>query len=132
MPQISKRYRVNGDAGIIGESAAGLFIVEIFFLQPELFDKYIALSPSLWWNNEELVRRASERLRAYPDLNVDLHLAAANEEDIAPQVRRLAEVLKKDAPSGLRWTYEPRPDLRHNNIYRTLSPQALRAFYPPK
>ena len=131
MPEIRKRYRVSDDTGIIGESAAGLFIVETFFLRPKLFRKVIALSPSLWWNNAELVRRAAERLRANPDLNAELYLSSANEEDIVPHVARLAKILESEAPPGLHWKCEPRPDLRHNTIYRSLSPRVLRSFYPP-
>ena len=132
VPQIHTRYRVTDESGIIGESAAGLFIVETFFLQPELFDKYIAISPSIWWNNEELVRRAGERLQAHQDMDIDLYLSSANEDDVVPPVSRLAEILRSDAPPGLRWQYEPRPDLRHNNIYRSVSPQVLRRFYAAK
>ena len=52
MPAIKARYRTTAETAIIGESLAGLFIVETFFLEPELFDTYIAFDPSLWWNNE--------------------------------------------------------------------------------
>lgn len=130
--QIHTRYRVTDESGIIGESAAGLFIMETFFLQPELFDVYIAISPSIWWNNEEIVRRAAERLSAGSDADLDLYLTSANEEDIAPAVSRLAEVLNESASSGLRWRYEPRPDLRHHNIYRSVAPVVLREYYSSK
>ncbi len=129
IPRINSRYRVSEESGIIGESAAGLFIVETFFLQPDLFDVYIALSPSLWWNDEELVKRAGVRLQANPDLDCALYLTSANETDIAPQVARLADVLKSDAPAGLRWKHEPRPDLRHDNIYRTLSLPVMLQYF---
>ena len=64
MPVIRSRYRTTQETAIIGESLAGLFIVETFFLEPDLFDTYIAFDPSLWWNNEELLKRAAERLPA--------------------------------------------------------------------
>jgi predicted alpha/beta superfamily hydrolase len=131
MPEVRRRYRGSDETAIIGESLAGLFIVETFFLQPELFDTYIALSPSLWWNNEELVRQAGERLKAPPDLRKTLYLSSADEDDIASAAARLAEVLRARAPAGLRWQYKPRPDLRHDNIYRASSPQVLRELFPP-
>ena len=34
--EINKRYRTNSKRGIIGESASGLFVVETFFLKPEM------------------------------------------------------------------------------------------------
>ena len=49
----------------MGESLAGLFVVETFFLEPELFDTYIAIDPSLWWNNQKLVEDSAARLREY-------------------------------------------------------------------
>jgi predicted alpha/beta superfamily hydrolase len=131
MPQVRRRYRVTDEKAIIGESLAGLFIVETFFLQPKLFDTYIALSPSLWWNNEELVHKARERLKAWPELRTALYLSSANEESIAPAAGRLADILHANSPTGLRWLYEPRPDLRHDNIYRTVSPQVLRKWFAP-
>ncbi len=131
MPEVRRRYRVTEEKAIIGESLAGLFIVETFFLQPELFDTYIALDPSLWWNGESLVRQAGERLTARPDLRAALYLSSANEEDIVAAVARLKEVLHANAPAGLKWEVEPRPDLRHDNIYRSVAPSVLRKCLPP-
>ena len=131
MPQVRRRYRVTKETAIIGESLAGLFIVETFFLQPKLFDTYIALSPSLWWNGEELVRKAGERLKAQPDLRNTLYLSSADEDNIVPAVARLEETLRTSAPAGLKWQCEPRPDLRHDNIYRAASPRVLRKWFPP-
>lgn len=55
MPAITNRYRTTAETAIMGESLAGLFVVETLFLEPTLFDTYIAIDPSLWWNNAELV-----------------------------------------------------------------------------
>src|SRR6185295_6216508 len=63
MPEVRSRYRTTEETAIVGESLAGLFIVETFFLAPEMFDTYIAFDPSLWWNREELVKRSAERLK---------------------------------------------------------------------
>jgi predicted alpha/beta superfamily hydrolase len=130
MPEVRRRVRGSDETAILGESLAGLFIVETFFLQPELFDTYIALSPSLWWNKEELVRKAGERLKG-PDLRATLYVASAG-DDIIPPIAKLAEVLRTNAPAGLRWQYKPRPDLKHATIYRGASPQVLRELFAPE
>lgn len=129
MPHVRRKYRVTDETAIIGESLAGLFIVETFFLQPKLFGTYIALSPSLWWNSEELVRKAAERLKQQPELHNGLYLASADEDNIAPAAARLAETLRMSAPAGLKWQFNPRPDLRHSTIYRSLAPQVLRQWF---
>lgn len=129
IPAIEARYRVDASRGIIGESAAGLFIVETLFLQPGLFDTHIALSPSLWWNDARLVKDARARMAAEPRLRGRLFLASADEDNIVPHVTALAEVLATDAPEGLFWTVRPRPDLRHDNVFRAMAPQLLVDYY---
>lgn len=130
MPEVRARYRTTEETAIVGESAAGLFIVETFFLAPEMFDTYIALDPSLWWNREELVKRSAERLRAYKGQST-LFLATSDEKGIVEPVQRLVEALRKDAPDGLHWTYEPMPAETHGTIYHPAALKAFRALFKP-
>ncbi len=60
MPLVNARCRTTGETAIVGESLAGLFVVETFLLEPDLFDTYVAFDPSLWWNDAYLVKRAAE------------------------------------------------------------------------
>jgi len=131
MPEVRRRYRTTDETAIIGESLAGLFVLETFFAQPELFDTYIALSPSLWWNREEIVRTAADRLRANPHLHAALFVSSAG-DDVGVEAGRLAEILRTNAPAGLRWAYLPRPDLKHATIYRASAPRVLREWLPPR
>jgi len=131
MPEVRRRYRVTDETAIIGESLAGLFVMETFFEQPELFDTYIALSPSLWWNDEALVRASAGRLRARRGLRAALYFSSAS-DDIGPVTARLAEIFRANAPRRVRWEYRPRPDLTHATIYRGEAPGVLRAALPPR
>jgi predicted alpha/beta superfamily hydrolase len=128
IPEIQRRYRTTDETGIIGESLAGLFILETFFVEPGLFDTAIALDPSLWWNNEELTKKAAEHLKAAPSLRGVLYLSSANEGNTTTTAR-LAEALRTSSPAGLTWQYKPRPDLRHDNIYRSVAPGVLRELF---
>ncbi|MEP7120734.1 MAG: alpha/beta hydrolase-fold protein [Byssovorax sp.] len=131
MPMIAARVRGNGQTGIVGESLAGLFILETFFLEPRMFDVYIALSPSLWWNDKALLRGAAERLKAQPQLASTLYFATAGDDDIDDAGKGLSAILRANAPKGLVWYYEPRPDKLHSTIYLAASPVAFRKLYPP-
>ncbi len=122
---MKRRYRTTDETAIVGESLAGLFVVETFLLEPGLFDTYLAFDPSLWWNNQKLVNGAGERLRARPKLEKTLYLASSDEKGIAEVTGRFAEVLGENAPFGLRWHYERMPYEKHSTIYH---PAALRAF----
>ena len=129
MPAIGQRFRGNGQTAIVGESLAGLFVLETFFQEPQLFDTYIALSPSLWWNAQALVRGAEERLRAHPRLTGTLYLATAGDDDSGDAVKAMVAALRAAAPKGLTWYYEPRPDQKHSTIYRGASPGAFRTLH---
>lgn len=125
-PQIEQQFRSNGESAIIGESLAGLFVVETLLKDPLLFDRYIAISPSLWWNRDELVRDASLLLKdAEPTGKRRLFLCSANETDIAPQTERLSIELKQSGPDNLEWCYRPRVDLTHPTIFRAMKKSGL-------
>jgi predicted alpha/beta superfamily hydrolase len=132
MPQVSARYRTTSETAIVGESLAGLFVVETFLLEPELFDTYIAIDPSLWWNNRELINSAAERLRARPKLEKRLLLASSDEKEIAEDTERFAEVLSKNAPSRVHWHYERMPEEKHSTIYHPAALKAFRAVFAPQ
>ena len=55
-PYIQENYRVNDTKTIIGQSLGGLLATEVLFKEPDLFDNYIIVSPSLWWDDESLLQ----------------------------------------------------------------------------
>ncbi|UOB16091.1 alpha/beta hydrolase [Abyssalbus ytuae] len=55
-PFIKKNYRTSNTKTIIGQSLGGLLATEILFKKPDLFDNYIIISPSLWWDDESLLK----------------------------------------------------------------------------
>ncbi|MGE8242116.1 MAG: alpha/beta hydrolase [Sphingobacterium sp.] len=83
LPHISKNYKVNTQRTIIGESLAGLFSAEILLKQPDLFDNYIIVSPSLWWGQQELLKNTEKLLEDNLRKKVRVYLGVPNrEEDI--------------------------------------------------
>jgi len=55
-PLIEHHYLLSDSKTIIGQSLGGLLATEILLKKPELFDRYIIVSPSLWWDNESLLK----------------------------------------------------------------------------
>src|SRR5690349_13606477 len=77
-PFVAAHFRTNGQDGVIGESLAGLFVVETWLREPDLFGAYAAISPSLWWDGEALTREAAA-LVGPRQAGKRLYLATANE-----------------------------------------------------
>ncbi|HJP86175.1 MAG TPA: alpha/beta hydrolase-fold protein [Gemmatimonadaceae bacterium] len=135
IPEIDRRYRTTPERAIVGESLAGLFVVETFLREPTLFDHYVAFDPSLWWNHGMLVDSARVLLHAAPGATVTHRTArrmpgrtiyiAASRDDIDNQTQRLARMLVSGA--GFAWTFAPRSDLTHATIFRALAPAGLTA-----
>ncbi len=124
-PEISKRYRTTSEKSIIGESLSGLFVVESFFLTPEMFDNYIAFDPSLWWNNHYLVRTAKEHLTLFPKTQKRIWFAGSSAEDISQYTKSLAEILKTENLPNINWIYSPEPKEKHNTIFRATKEKAI-------
>jgi uncharacterized protein len=129
MPAVRARYRVTDEDAIVGESLAGLFVLETLFEEPGVFDTYIAFDPSLWWNNSDLVNRAASRLDALAGRQV--WVAHSDQKEIAELTRRLADVFARGAPATMRWHLEPMPEESHATIYHPAALRAFRRFFAP-
>ncbi|MEQ8574315.1 alpha/beta hydrolase-fold protein [Fulvivirga sp.] len=55
-PFIENKYKTGSAKTIIGQSLGGLLATEILFKRPAVFDNYIIVSPSLWWDDESLLK----------------------------------------------------------------------------
>jgi predicted alpha/beta superfamily hydrolase len=124
MPAIRARYATTRETAIVGESLAGLFVVETLFADPAMFDTYIAFDPSLWWNDEALLRSKPSALPA-PAKPTVLYLANSSEKELARETEALATRLQTAAAPRLTVHYRAMPEETHATISH---PAALRAF----
>jgi predicted alpha/beta superfamily hydrolase len=132
MPMIRSRYRTTSEAAIVGESLAGLFVVETFLLEPDLFDTWIAFDPSLWWNDSTLVTSAATLLARGDRSGKTIYLAYSNQPDLADLTRRLAAAIGAVAPVGLRYELHDLSGESHGTIYHPAALQAFRAVFAPR
>lgn len=131
LPAIEQRYRTTGERAIAGESLGGLFVVETLLLEPALFDTYIAVDPSLWWNDHRLLDGAAERLAALGRQPKALYVASSDYEGIATLAQQFSSVLAEHAPPTLRWQYQPMPRETHGTIFHPAALSAFRSFLRP-
>ena len=62
-PFIQHTYKTAPAKTLIGESLGGLLATEVLLTHPALFDKYIIISPSLWWDDGSLLKRETSILQ---------------------------------------------------------------------
>ena len=124
--EIHQKYRVTNKKGMIGESLAGLFVVETFMLTRESFDFYIAMDPSLWWNDHYLVRNSTTLLNDSPNKKTKLWFAGSSAKDISTHTVQLAKDLKNNAFDTLEWKYSNEPNEEHHTIFRATKEKAIK------
>ena len=123
--EVNRRYRTKNENGILGESLAGLFVTETFLSDPAMFDFYIAFDPSLWWNEQYLVKAAPNLLAQFPATEKRFWFASSGAKDIVPHTRQLAKELEKTNLPLLRWKYTGYPKEKHSTIFRATKTEAL-------
>jgi hypothetical protein len=126
IPVIDRRYRTTSERAIVGESLAGLFIVDTFLHEPALFDRYVAFDPSLWWNRGSLVdSTASLIAEMAKSAGSEKLFVASSRDDIDSETTRFASALRHSAPARLDWKFEPHPELTHATIFAALEKAGL-------
>lgn len=125
IPEINSKYRTQAKKGIIGESLAGLFIMETFFTKPETFDFYIAMDPSLWWNDNFLGKNAESFLSNLPEKDLKLWFAGSGAEGMSNYTNVVNKALQQFTSSNLKWKYSEETNEKHSTIYRATKEKAL-------
>ena len=81
-PFINANYRTNPeDSTFLGNSYGGLFGLYALFRHPDTFNRYIAVSPSLWWGDRTIFEYEEEFADKHSDLPVKLFLAVGGLEE---------------------------------------------------
>ncbi len=130
MPWVDERYRTRQHTILVGHSLGGLFTLHALVTQPDVFDGYIAISPSLQWDDQALVSRAETFFENTPELTADLYMTMGNETgaDLGG-LHKLAGVLDEHAPKGFRWNMRVMPEETHGSVPLRSFRQGLEAIF---
>jgi len=131
IPLIEANYRTGEGRALMGESLAGLFVVDTFLHWPALFRDYIAISPSLWWDDQHFARHGGHDLEGRAASNTRLYLAIANEGGATQAGMNRFLALLEAAPQGsVTWRFSDRSATEtHATIYHAAALDALRWLY---
>ncbi len=106
IPYIDTTYPTASNKTFVGHSFGGLLVVNTLLERPELFNNYIAIDPSLWWDNEVLTRDVAAKVSREHYKNRSLFLSISN--PLPPDTEKDIDVLLKDTSmntEGLRATH---------------------------
>jgi uncharacterized protein len=106
LPRIDSTYRTLPYRILVGHSLGGLFALYALADSPEVFNAYIAVDPSLWWDNQAVFRRAESRLKGATRPRASVYISMANTPGFEPgdpkapegATRRFARLLQSASP----------------------------------
>ena len=137
-PFINKKYKTNASKTIIGQSLGGLLATEILLKKPLLFDKYIIISPSLWWDNGSLLNLKSDILQANFSQKTDIYIGVGK-EGLAPSTiphvmevdaNLLTEKIQSTKSPNVHVYFDYLPQEDHATISHLAVFNAFRILYP--
>lgn len=104
-PYIENQFKTT-ETYIFGQSLGGLLATEILLKKPELFNNYFIVSPSLWWDDESLLKSADRWLAKIPDTRKFIYISVGKGEHpvMVKDAEDLYDVLKKSGKKN--WTIE--------------------------
>ena len=130
-PMIMEEFKTNGHRTIIGQSLGGLMATQILMQKPQLFDDYIIVSPSLWWDNQKLVKGAKDYFKAHQELEKRIFLSIGKEHPVMHKVAdELAESIEKSGNEKMILFYQPILDEDHATILHIAVYNAFKKLYP--
>jgi uncharacterized protein len=138
-PEVAKRYPVNPDRqALFGHSLGGLFALHMFYQHPEAFLAIIAASPSIYWNNQSILkeeRAFTERLTKAPFHTARLMLVVGDREETKYEMwdaQALAKRLELLSGYGVRSRFEEFEWEEHLGVpTRAVTPSLRFAFSWP-
>lgn len=146
IPYVESHYPVAPHRMLIGHSFGGLFVINALVHHPQLFNSYVSIDPSLWWDHQKLLGQATAVLKSDKVRGKSLYLGIANTmpagmdtarvwKDTTSNTFHIRSILQfaKNAQSnssgGLRFYWRYYPADNHGSVPLITEYDALHAIF---
>jgi predicted alpha/beta superfamily hydrolase len=136
-PWLAARLPVDtGDCTLAGSSFGAALALYALFTRPGAFRGHLAISPSLWWANSQLVGIEEEFARSHADLDAALYLCVGSEEEAQAPAARMVSAFREFASKiearayrSLRLTHEVLPGETHLSVFNAGLSNGVRRLF---
>jgi predicted alpha/beta superfamily hydrolase len=146
MPHIDAKYPTEPYKMLIGHSFGGLAVMQTFVHHNDLFNSYICIDPSMWWDKEKLLKQTQKVLAEKKFEGKSLYLGIANtledgmdikkvQKDTTKETEHIRSILKlqaafeKNKQNGLKYKGKYYADDTHGSVPLITEYDALRFFF---
>jgi predicted alpha/beta superfamily hydrolase len=133
IPHIDSLYPTQPYRMLIGHSLGGLTVMNALLHHTNLFNSYVAIDPSMWWDNQNLLKQSGSILNQKKFAGKTLFLAVANtmapgmdtmhvvSDTVASSIHirsilQLATILKSNPNNELHWNWKYYNDDDHGSV----------------
>ena len=123
-PRIASNFPINTRQQILlGHSLAGYYVLWQLFNGKSNFQRYIAISPSIWWNEHELLEYTQTFVKRYQHSNEKLFIGVGELETfMVDDAKQVSDTLEKFMSTSFYVVAEE----NHASIVPTVLSRALR------
>lgn len=129
-PFIEARYRTEPFRLLIGHSLGGLFAVDTFLREPDLFGACLAVSPYLVWDNNRYLDAAMKERAASPRGRIFLSAVLGDEPQLLPAFQRLKNLLAGRRSPQLEFRFREISECDHETVHPQAVARGLLDIFP--
>lgn len=135
MPYVNSNYKTQPYRIFAGHSFGALTTINCLINHPDMFDAYIAVSPSFWWDQKFLMKLADKKLKEGSTLSKTLFFSDGNEDSSSPgspfhtNVLQFESLLETHNIKGLDFEYMAYPSESHMTVPIKAYYDGLRFIY---
>ncbi len=144
IPFVESRYNTQPYRMYVGHSLGGLAVLHALVNHPNLFNSYVAMDPSVWWDNHLIVKQAQKAFSQNDYTHKSLYYAASNTMEKGMDTVRVIsdtvyangnvrnnfqfrEILRKS--KSLHWAWKFYPEENHSSVPLLSQYDALRFIF---
>lgn len=146
IPYIDSNYATEPYRMFIGHSLGGLMVLNTLIHHPDLFNAYVAIDPSIWWDNHTVMKQAAMAFKEKKYAGEKLFFASANTMNKGMDTIRVIkdtasgnvhvrdnlqfrEILEKHNKNKLEWYWKYYNDDNHASVPLIAEYDAFRSFF---
>lgn len=137
IPYVDAHYKTTNDRGILGHSYGGLFTAYCLLNSKGIFNRYGISSPSLWWNNGEMLKQAESLFSKnktwdIPSTRVFITVGKKEGPKMVPDMVRFSMLLESKAYKNVSLNWQIFEDETHQSVIPAAINRALTVLYGKK